>query len=144
MRLVRFFILFLFVFLSFFPQEALAKKKRRPAPQGENAELNYCLQMAQKKKYEETVNCLEAFKSRHPSSPGAQEADLIIADNYFRKKDYLLAAETYQDFIKNNPYHSKADYAYYKSGISYLKNTPKAVGRDQQYLDLAVKNFELV
>lgn len=144
MSFLRFIILAFFIIISFIPQVSHAKKKRLPAPQGEAAELNYCIQLSQKKKMEETVNCLEAFKSRHPNSEKASEADLIIADNYFKKKDYLMAAETYQDFIKENPYHSKVDYAYYKSGVSYLKEAPKTVGRDQKYLDLSVKNFELL
>lgn len=132
-----------FLLLSLF-LGACGGSQRIPPATGAGAELNWCLQLAAKKKYDQTINCLEAFKSRHPSSDEAAEADLMIGDSYFRQKEYLLAAETYKEFLKEYPYHPKADYAYYKSGLSYLNETPKSVGRDQQYLDLAVKSFELL
>ncbi len=113
-----------------------------PPKSGASSELNYCLQLANKKKYEETINCLEAFKSRHPGSEASAEADLLIADSYFRDKDYLLAGESYRAFLEEHPSHPKSDYAYYKGGLSYLNEVPKKIGRDQQYLDLAVKNLE--
>jgi outer membrane protein assembly factor BamD len=40
--------------------------------------------------------------------------------------------------------HPKVDYAYFKSGLSYLKLSPKAIDRDQDYLDDAIANFEIV
>lgn len=119
--------------------------KRKPAtPSGAAAELKHCLQLSAQKKQTEAVNCLEAFKSRYPDSEAAAEADLLIADSYFRKKDYLLAAESYNDFIKEYPHAPKLDYAYYKAAQSYFLDTPKVIGRDQQYLDLAAQNLSLL
>ena len=83
-------------------------------------------------------------KSRDRADNGAADADLLIADSYFRQKEYLLAAETYKQFLERYPAHPKADYAYYKSGLAYLEDTPKAIDRDQQYLDAAVQNFAIV
>lgn len=125
---------------------ACGEKTRRYPLGGNNmnAELNQCLRLSAKKKYDEAVECLEVFKSRYPGSGRAAEADLKIADNYFRQKEYLVAAETYQDFIKRYPYHDKLDYAYYRSGQAYALDVPKALDRDQQYLDLAEKNFDVL
>jgi outer membrane protein assembly factor BamD len=103
-----------------------------------------CHALSQKKKYDKANNCYEALKSRHPGSREAIEANLYIADNQFRQREYLVAAETYRNFIKLHPVHSRLDYAYYKTGLSYLKETPEAIDRDQQYLDDAIRYFEIV
>lgn len=115
-----------------------------PASAGDSAELNRCLKLSAKKKYEQAVECLEVYKSRFPGGDRAASADLHIADSYFRQKEYLLAAETYQEFIRLYPFHPKQDYAYYQSGMAYLRDNPKAIDRDQEYLDLAAQNFSMV
>lgn len=119
-----------------------SKKRVLHESPGVDAEISHCLELSTKKKYEEAIDCLEAFKSRYPSDTKAAEADLIIGDSYFRKKDYLLAAETYQQFLRQYPGHPKADYAYYRSGLSYIKASPKSISRDQQNLDYAVQNLQ--
>ena len=107
-------------------------------------EIEKCTKLSNKKHFKEAVECLEVFKSHFPKSEWGVEAELYIGDNYFRQKEYLLAADSYQSFIKLHPTHPKIDYAYFKSGLSYLKQTPKAIDRDQEYLDAAMVNFEIV
>ncbi len=140
--------LLLIVFASFLLglPTAYAKKNayKLPPKGGAEAELAWCMQMASKKKYEDTINCLEAFKSRNRANGQAAEAELLIADSYFRKKDYLLAAESYKAFIQDYPSHPKSDYAYYKCGLSFFSQTPKPIGRDQEYLEAASKSLESV
>lgn len=123
---------------------ACGSSQRLPPATGADQELNRCLKLASKKKYKESVDCLEVFKSRYPAGNQAAEADLLIGDNYFRQKEYLLAAETYQEFLRAYPSHPKADYAYYKSAQAYLKETPKSIDRDQEHLEAAVQNFEML
>lgn len=136
-------------FFVFFPAlifvaTACGGHRRLPVSSGQDAELSRCLALSANKKYEQAIECLEVFKSRYPSGDAAGEADVLIADSYFRRKEYLLAAESYQEFIRRNPTHPKVDYAYHKSGLSYLKENPGAIDRDQQYIDLAAQNFRTV
>ena len=105
------------------------------APQ---AEIAKCMKLSENKQFEEAIECLEVFKSRFPQTPFSREAELSIADNYFNQKEYLLAADSYMMFVKMHPTSSKIDYAYYRLGLSYLKETPKTIDRDQQYLDKAI------
>ncbi len=102
-----------------------------------------CHALSEGKDYEDSNKCFEILKSRFGSSHLAYDADLEIADNYFRKKDYLLAAETYLSFAKLHPTHEKVGYSYYRIGLSYLRESPKAIDRDQQYLDTAIHYLEL-
>jgi len=111
---------------------------------GPNVEIQKCMRLSQKKKYEDAVQCLEMFKARYPQSREGIEAELMIGDTYFDQKEYLLAAESYAAFIKLHPLHHKLDYAYYKRGVSLFKESPKAIDRDQQYLDEAIRNLEVV
>lgn len=98
-----------------------------------------CLDLVKRDKHEQAIKCYESYKSRNFGSTGALLADLAVADIYFLKKDYQIAAEAYQIFVETNPYHDKVPYAYYKAGLSYLKSTPKSVDRDQENLDKAVE-----
>ncbi len=119
-----------------------AKDKLNIGHENPELEIQKCIELSNKKNYEKAVECLEIFKSRFPGTPAGQEAELRIADNYFNKKDYLIAADTYQTFIRFHPSHPRLDYAQYRTGISYLKSLPKAIDRDQQNMDEAIDHLE--
>lgn len=121
-----------------------AKKPILIGNENPEKEIKQCIKYMEKKHFEDAIECLEIFKSHFPKSQWGIEAELMIGDNYFRKKDYLLAADSYQAFVKLHPTHPKVDYAYYKTGLSYLNYSPKAIDRDQEYLDDAIANFQIV
>ena len=102
-----------------------------------------CHRFSESKDYEKANECFEVLKSRFGGSRAAYDADIEIGDNYFRKGDYLLAAETYIAFTKLHPSHEKAGYAYYRIGLCYLRENPKSIDRDQKYLETAIQYFEL-
>src|SRR3989338_2553457 len=128
------------LFLLFFA--ACGKKEFNIGRENPEQEIQKCIKLSDKKKYEESIECLEIFKSRFAETSYGQEAELRIADNYFKQKEYLLAADTYQMFLKLYPIHSKADYASFRTGLSYLKEAPKAIDRDQTYLKSAIEHLE--
>lgn len=103
-----------------------------------------CVELSQKKKFEEAIECFEIFKSRFPDSTYALDTELQIADSYFQKKEWQLAAESYALYGKLHPTSPKADYAYYKAGLAYQKQLPKSVDRDMTSLDKAEDNFAMV
>ena len=105
-------------------------------------EFQHCTRLLNKKHFEEAVSCFESVKSRYPGSISAQEAELRVGDAYFEQKEYLLAAESFHAFIELYPSSPKMDYALYRAGLSYLKESPKAIDRDQQYLQSALDHFE--
>ena len=93
-------------------------KERKVYSKGDpDADLQQCIKYSEKKQFEEAIECLEVFKSRFPGSEHGQTAELRIGDAYFRKKDYLLAADSYVTFTKLHPNHPQADYAYYRLGV---------------------------
>lgn len=106
--------------------------------------IQKCLKLSEKKKYAEAVECLEIFKSRFPESTYALEAELKIADSYYNKKDWLLAAESYKLYARLHPNSDKLDYAWYRAGLSYEKLLPKSIDRDQSNLPDAEEAFATV
>ena len=102
-----------------------------------------CHKYTEDKNYEKAHQCFELLRSRYPGTLEAIEAEIESADNYFREKDYLVAAEAYKGFTRLHPAYDRIDYVYYRTGLSYLKESPKAIDRDQQYLDDAIHYFTL-
>ena len=113
---------------------ACAKKEFQIGREDPEKEIQKCVQLSEKKHYEEAVQCLEIFKSRFPDTPSGQEAGLKIADTQFLQHQYLLAADSYLAFAKLNPNHPQTEYAFTRAGLSYLQEAPKAIDRDQEYL----------
>lgn len=105
-------------------------------------EYKTCLGYSKDKDYEKAIECFEIFRSRFPDTDMGREAQLVIGDVYFRKKEFLSAATSYQSFIQLQAGNPKMDYAYYRLGLSYLKQTPKSIDRDQEYLDEAVRYLD--
>lgn len=110
-----------------------------------NAQEAYeeCRGYTESHNYEKANQCFELLKSRYGGTIEAIEAEIEIADNYFRDKDYLVAAEAYKGFAKLHPAYQRIDYVYYRTGQSFLKESPKSIDRDQQYLDDAIHYFTL-
>lgn len=133
-------ILLLGASILLFP--ACAKAPYLSSAKSSQAAFEECRRFSEKKDFEKASECFELLKSRFAGSSESAEADLEIADNYFRKKDFLLAAESYAAFIKLHPAHERVGYAYYKAGLSYFREAPKAVDRDQQKLKDSIPYLE--
>jgi len=144
MKKLQNFLVISFIIVSLFTFSGCHKEGFSLARSDQTYAMSDCVALIKKKKHDRAVKCFEAYKSRHYGQKEAALADLAIADAYFLKKDYLGAAEYYQIFIDSNPFHEKIPYAYYKAGVSLLKETPKTVDRDQQYLEKSVRYLETV
>ncbi len=121
-----------------------AKNFKFTGRENDQQALAKCVQLSTHKKFQEAIDCLEIFKSRFPESPYTKDAEIRIADSYYRKKEYLLAAETYQLFTKLHPTSDKLDYVYYRMGLCYLHETPKQIDRDQEHLPEAIDSLGIV
>lgn len=105
--------------------------------------LQRCNTLMDKEKFNDANKCYEMVRSRFGGSGISSEAELKIADITFEKKEYLLAAESYRAFAKLHPAHPKLDYIYYMAGLSYLRESPKGIDRDQQYLEEAIGYLDI-
>ncbi len=105
--------------------------------------LHTCNEIMEKGHHDKASKCYESVRSRFAGEGISDEADLRLADISFERKEYLLAAEGYRSFAKLHPAHPKLPYVYYQAGLCYLRESPKAIDRDQQYLDESIGYLEI-
>lgn len=80
--------------------------------------------------YDKVFDILKEIQIRYPYTKYAALAELRSGDVYFKKKEYALAAEEYENFITNHPGHKELDYAMYRLGLSYYK---MKAGKDRNH-----------
>lgn len=99
-------------------------------------------------RFEEAITQYKDVKNKYPYSNFATEADLRIADVYFKKESYLESQSSYQLFIDLHPKHEKVPYALYRLSESIYNQLPSSVDRDlalgpraQNYYRLLIDKF---
>ena len=80
--------------------------------------------------YDKVFDIIKEIQIRYPYTKYAALAELRSGDVYFKKKQYTLAAEEYENFITNHPGHEELDYAMYRLGLSYYK---MKAGKDRNH-----------
>lgn len=87
------------------------------------------------------VKALEEFnriRNYHRDDPLAIQAELAIADVYFRKAEWDQARLAYEDFMRMHPRHEDLDYVVYRLGLTAYKKAPRIAARDQTWTRQAV------
>jgi outer membrane protein assembly factor BamD len=74
--------------------------------------------------YPEAQKFFDYVKTKFPFSKYAALADLRSADAKFQQGQFAEAADAYQNFLKLHPSHEDADYAEFRVGESYFKDSP--------------------
>ena len=110
---------------------------------GATPALQRCEFWMAKENHKVSERCFETLQARFPGTAVAVEAQLRTADLYFERKDYLVAAEAYRSFAKLHPTDPRLAYVYYRAGLSYFKEGPKAIDRDLEYIEQAVAYFDV-
>jgi outer membrane protein assembly factor BamD len=80
-------------------------------------------------------------KNKFPYSALATEAELAIADIYFKMEDFAEAQVSYQNFREFHPKHPKVDYAIFRAGLSYFQQLPDSIDRDLTLANDAIYSF---
>ena len=92
--------------------------------------------------YELAIKKLSEFKNRYPYSRYALEAELLIADSYFETGKFTEAGVAYEQFVKLHPKHEKIDFALFRVGLSYWKDAPEEIDREQEYTQTAINKWQ--
>jgi outer membrane protein assembly factor BamD len=92
------------------------------------------------KKYSDAISSFARVRENYPFDPIAVVAQVKQGDAYFEKKDYVMAASTYEDFINSYPDDENAAYALKRLGESYEKELP-TIDRDQAVTFKALERF---
>ncbi|CAG0911434.1 unnamed protein product, partial [Cyprideis torosa] len=93
----------------------------------------------EKGNYDLAIENYDKLQSRYPFSPQAQNAQLETAYSYYKMGEPDAAVAATEDFLKTNPRHPRADYAYYLKGLvnqdRYKSMLDKIMNRDIADLD---------
>jgi outer membrane protein assembly factor BamD len=92
--------------------------------------------------YQIAIDKFRALKSKFPYSTYAVEAQLQIADVYFKEDFFAEAAASYETFKDLHPRHQKVGYAMFRMGKSYLNDSPTLVARDLSPLKKALESYQ--
>jgi outer membrane protein assembly factor BamD len=93
-------------------------------------------------RYEEAIRRYNDVKNKFPYSKLATEAELAVAEVYYKQEAYPEAQISYQAFRDLHPKHPKTDYVVYKIGMSYFNQLPSTIDRDLSLAAPTILNFE--
>ncbi|RLB53146.1 MAG: hypothetical protein DRI34_13800 [Deltaproteobacteria bacterium] len=74
--------------------------------------------------YLEAIEFFKFVKNKFPYSKYSIEADLYLADCYFKRDKYLEAAEAYENFVKLHPRHPRVPYAMFQVAACHFEKIP--------------------
>ncbi len=100
------------------------------------------------KNFLEASKFFEHIRTKYPFSKYAALSELRLADVKFDQDRFIEAADAYAQFVKLHPNHESVDYAAFRVGLSYWKDTPgdfilfpSSFEKDQEQVRKAAKSL---
>lgn len=121
---------------------ALSCTEKELDPNNPQASYGIAKEPYDDKNYEIASKKLGEFKARFPYSRYAVEAELLLADCQFELGHYVESAASYKEFVKLHPKHAQVDFALFRVGMSYWQDAPADLDREQEYTELALKEWQ--
>jgi outer membrane protein assembly factor BamD len=79
--------------------------------------------------YRGAVRYYEALEARYPFSDQARQGRLDIIYAYYKARETEQAVDAADQFIRENPTHTRVDYAMYLKGLVYFERSPNFLER---------------
>jgi outer membrane protein assembly factor BamD len=92
-------------------------------------------------RYTDALKSLEKARETYETADVNMRAELKIADTHFAAEDYVEAAASYEDFLKQHPSNPETPRIMYQLGLSYYQQI-LAIDRDQTATRNALVAFE--
>lgn len=93
-----------------------------------------------KGEYLDAIDDFSLIKVKFPGSAVSDKVQFYLAESYFMKKEYLLAAYEYETFQKNYPLSSYIPDSKYRLGLCYYFTSPKSA-LDQEFTHYAISEL---
>lgn len=91
--------------------------------------------------YLEAIKEFEIVKLQYPGSGVADDAQMYLADCYYEREEFLLAAEEYLSVKRNFQASPLVPLSQFKVGMSFFRMSPTSE-LDQQYTSRAIDEFQ--
>ncbi len=92
-------------------------------------------------RFEEAIRRYNEVKNKFPYSHFATQAELAVADVYFKQESYPESQVAYQSFRDLHPKHPQIDYVVFRIGLSYFNQLPSTIDRDLTLANDAINTF---
>lgn len=92
-------------------------------------------------RFEEAIRRYSEVRSKFPYSPQAVDAELAVADVYFKQESFPEAQASYQSFRDLHPKHPKIPYVVFRYALSLYMQVPETIDRDLAIAPDAVLAF---
>jgi outer membrane protein assembly factor BamD len=92
-------------------------------------------------RYGAAADAFQAIKDRYPYSPYAIRAELRMADALFKRGEYDVAFDSYDEFERLHPRNEFIPYVIFQKGECYLQRLT-TIDRDQSHSHKAQAEFE--
>jgi outer membrane protein assembly factor BamD len=94
------------------------------------------------KDYLDAINDFSFIKIKFPGSSVSDRAQFYLAESYFHRDEFILAAYEYESMLKNYPLSSLMPDTRYKLGLCYYNLSPK-YSLDQEFTRYAIEELQL-
>ncbi len=131
-------LLFVAVFLF---DGCAAFKKQPPEDQGPETLLSKGLKQMKDGNFGAAARLLQTVKDRYPYSESAKTASLKLADTLFKRGEYDVAFDLYDEFERLHPKDKNAPYVSFQKGMCYFERI-RSFDRDQTFTNKARQEFE--
>lgn len=95
-------------------------------------------------RFEEALVQYSTVKNKFPYSKLATEAELRIAEIYFKREEYIEAQGAYQTFKEMHPSYARIDYVTFRLALSFFNQLPSTIDRDLSVAERAILYFDEV
>lgn len=93
-------------------------------------------------RFDEAIAQYKAVSNKFPYSKLSLDADLQVADCYYKKHDYAEAFVAYKTFKELHPRYLRADYVTYQAAESLREQLPTTVDRDLSQASQAINFYD--
>jgi outer membrane protein assembly factor BamD len=90
-----------------------------------------CQRQVKNRNFTKALETCNRVRNFHRDDPVSILAELVVADVYYRRNDFTQARLAYEDFVRLHPRNARVDYAVWRIGECWFKESPTAYGRDQ-------------
>ncbi len=94
-----------------------------------------------RKDYVDAIEDFSFIKLKFPGTKIADQVQFYLAESYYYRNEYILAAYEYETMLKNYPLSPLIPDTRYKLGLSYYELSPK-FSLDQEYTNYAVSELK--
>ena len=139
---MKFILIIISIFGSLFILSGCASEEKNLTT-AEGA-YKYAKEFDDAERYDMALTKYADVKNKFPYSNLATDAEIAIAEVYYKRESFSEAQVSFQNFRDLHPKHPKIDYVVYKIAMSYYSQLPETFDRDLSLGNDAIYHFDEV